>query len=383
MTHSASSAHYHLPRMQEMGRVFWCHSIGILAISLAMIFVPIFLLKSGFSFRDVLVFIFLQQLFALLLQYPASKCFRIFNPHHLLALGAMCYALFFVLLSSLLSYHWPLALLALVWSFNRTIYWTAFHYIFGLARRPQRAGRQIAGINALTMLATTVAPAIGGIVATLFNIGYIYAAAIILLFIAVVPMIGKKETIPKTNLNFSWKQTWEMRRDAFANLCNGIVTTGEVSIWPLLVFVLVGTYAGVGLLSSVIAFASIVITLYVGRREETKGERHYIKQGLAFYSVTNIGRALAQNSLQIFGLNLLAGIGRSLYITPFMNRYYTSSDSSSRVGYISVMEGMFSVGGVVYSAGLLLLSLAFPMKEVLVIGVGTVAISVIGIRLMR
>lgn len=369
--------------MKEMGKIFWCHSVGMLAISLAMIFVPIYLYNIKFSFTEILVYILLQQVFSILLQYPVSKSFRLINPHHLLAIGALFYALFFSLLGTIETYHWPLMLLAFVWALNRTAYWTAFHYIFSLARRPTQAGRQIAGLTALTMIATTVAPAVGGIVATVFGIGYIYIAAILLLLISVIPVLKKEITIPKTTFNLSWKETCLMRRDAYANLCNGMVVIGEVNIWALLVFVLVGTYAGVGVLSSVIAIASIAISVYVGRREETRGEKRYIKQGLAFYSITSLGRAMAQNSLQIFGLNLLGGIGRSLFVTPFMNRYYTSSDGDSRLGYTTIMEGAFSVGSAIYVASLLGLSLVLPMKEVLTIGVGIIAIIVVGIRLMR
>lgn len=366
-----------------MGKIFWCHSIGMLAISLAMIFVPIFLLRSGFSFTEVLVFILVQQVFSVLLQYPVSNCFRIINPHYLLVVGVLWYAVFFILLGTIETYHWPLMLLAVVWAFNRTLYWTAFHYIFGLARKPIQAGRQIAGITALTMFATTVAPAIGGVVATVYGINYIYVTAVLLLLISVIPVLKKEVIIPKTKLNFSWKEARKIRRDAYANMCNGMVVVGEVNIWPLLVFVLVGTYAGVGLLSSVIALASIIITVYVGRREETRGEKRYIKQGLAFYSITSLGRTMAQNGLQIFGLNLLGGIGRSLFVTPFMNRYYINSDSGSRLAYITVMEAAFSIGAAIYIAVLILLSLVLPVKDVLTIGVGVIAVGVIGIRLMR
>ena len=174
-----------------------------------------------------------------------------------------------------------------------------------------------------------------------------------------------------------------MRRDAIANMFNGVIIMGEFSIWPLLVFVLVSTYAGVGLLSSVVALASIIITLYVGRREETRGERRYIKEGLFVYGLTNLGRVIVQNSFQIFGLNLLSGIGRSLYTTPFMNRYYTNSDGTFRLGYITVMEGAFSLGTALFVAILFLISLILPMNTVLAIGLGIVAVSVAGVRLMR
>jgi hypothetical protein len=48
-------AHYHIPRLKEIGKVYWCNTMANLGSSLAAIFVPIFLLKNGYDFTDVLV----------------------------------------------------------------------------------------------------------------------------------------------------------------------------------------------------------------------------------------------------------------------------------------------------------------------------------------
>jgi MFS family permease len=369
--------------MKEMGRIYWCHSVGALGVSLVVIFVPIFLLKSGYSFSAVLLYLLLQQLLAAVLQYPAGRLLQYLHPHHQLAIGTLWYAVFFGLLTTLHAYHWPLGLLALVWALNRTMYWAAFHYSFGLARAHVRGGRQIAGITALVVLAQTAAPAIGGIVATVFGIKYIYMLAIITLLIAVIPMLKTENGPPRVKLQLSWHEIWNMRRDSLANICNGIVVLAEQNLWPLLVFLVVSSYAGVGLLSSTIAVASIGVTLYVGRKQELHGEPYYIKRGLAAYSLTSLGRSLVENSTQIFGLNLLGGVGRSLYVTPFMNRYYSNSDGSFRLGYITVMETAFSVGTSLFLLILLILSMRFSMKIVLEISLAAVALAVIGVRSMR
>jgi MFS family permease len=389
MPYTHAHSHYHLLRMKEMGRIFWCHSIGALGVSLVVIFVPIFLLKSNYSFSAVLLYLLLQQALAAALQYPAGRLLQYIHPHRQLAIGTLWYAVFFGLLITLHTYHWPLGLLALAWALNRTMYWAAFHYSFGLARGQTHAGRQIAGVTALVVLAQTAAPAIGGIVATAFGIKYIYITAIITLLIAIVPMFKTGVGPPRVKLHISWPAIYTMRRDALANVCNGIVVLAEQSLWPLLVFLVVSSYAGVGVLSSMIAVASIGVTLYVGRQQETRGERYYIKRGLAAYSLTSLGRALVENSVQIFGLNLLGGVGRSLYVTPFMNRYYSNSDGldrdgeAFRLGYITVMETAFSIGSSLFLLILLALSLWLSVRTALEISLAAVALAVMGVRSMR
>jgi hypothetical protein len=369
--------------MKEMGRIYWCHSFGALGVSLVAIFIPIFLLKQGYSFSDVLLFLVLQQFYALLLQYPTSFMMQYVRPHLMMVLGSFFYVVLFLLLITLHEHDWPIPVLALIWSFNRTWYWTGFHYCFSLSRAHRKSGRQIAGINSIVILITTSTPAIGGIIATYIGINYVYWAAIFLLILACIPMLNLSHSPPSPRLGISKHEFLAMRRDMFANFFNGMVLMTEQSLWPIFIYLIVTSYAGIGLLSSVIAVASVMAAIHVGREEKTRGEHHYIKQGVTTYSLTSLARGLAQNTTQIFGLNLVSGLGRSLYVTPFLNRYYSNSDGGHRLAYITLMEGSFSAGAAVFLLGVLLLTLFIPIKTVLIAGFTIASLMVMGVRLIR
>lgn len=385
MSHLPAYSHYHLLRLNltEMRRVYWCHSIGILAASLISIFIPIYLLKIGYSFTDVLVFLLLQNVMSVALQYLVGFSFRWIRPHHLLALGHIALIALFALLMTQPEHQWPLAWLALAWAFNRTIYWPAFHYCFSLARAHAKSGQQIAGLYSLVIFGSTVAPAVGGIIATLFNINYVYILACILTFVAILPMLKANQGPGTVSLRITKQMLHKMRPDMKANVFNGMVVVAELSVWPLFVFLLVDSYAGVGILSSIIAFASILVALYVGRKTDNHYAKRYLRRGLTAYSLTSLGRAVAQNVTQVFGLNLLGGIGRSLYVTPYMDRYYHNSDGPLRLGYIINMEAAFVVGSSLYTLGLLGLSLFFSPEVTLSIALGYVAFAVLGARFIR
>jgi hypothetical protein len=369
--------------MKEMGRVYWTHGVGALSIAVAMIFVPIFLLESGYSFQTVLLFLLGQHLLATLLQFPVGKLFAKISSHHLMALGGLWQIVFFGLLVTLDEFGWPLWLLATVWALYRTAYFPAFHYVFGAARAHENAGMQVAGLQSIIMVATTLAPAIGGIVATAFDITYTYMAAAVLLLIATLPMLSPNTGPPTVKLRLGKAELKKMRSDTMANVFLGMVIGAEKAIWPILVFVLVSSYAGVGILSSVVAIASIGVTMFVGKHEGVKGEHRYIKQGMLATAITSVIRTLVQNALHVFVANLFAGIGRSLYTTPFMNRYYTNGDGPHRLGYVVIQETAFSIGVSIYFALLLLLSMFVSMQLVLIIGVASAAFTVLGLRFMR
>lgn len=383
MSHLHAQHHYHLPRMREMGRVYWIHSFGALATSLVEIFVPIYLLISGLSLTSVLLFVIAQYGLSALLQYPFGKLFRRISPHHLLAYSTLFVSVYFLMLATLELSFANLALMALLWAMQHSGYWAALHYTFGLARAHDHGNRQIAGLDAIVILATTVAPAVGGIMATAFGIAWVYGLSCVIFLVAIIPMLRKNQGPATVELKISLQQIKTIRRDLYANLCAGGVQATEAVIWPLFVFFIVSSYAGVGILSSVIAIASMAVTLYVGRRSEKVGAKPYIKQGMATYSVTALARTLVQNTGHVFGLNLLAGVGRSLWHTPYLSRYYANSDGPRRLGYITAMETSHSLGAGIFLSFLLIMSAFASDKSVLVIGLATAAATILGIRLIR
>jgi hypothetical protein len=369
--------------MKEMGRVYWCHSIGAAGVGVISIFTSIFLLKIGYSFTAVIGLLFMQQLFSAIMFRPSAELLRISPPNRALASGSLFFIIFLFFLSTINTYHWPLWLIALVWSVNRTTYWTAFHYLFSLSRAHIHGGRQIAKLAALITVGGTIAPAIGGLIATKYGIKYTYIMSVVLLIIAISPLLFDKAGPQRISYKFSRADAKAMRRDLLAQIMNGSASMADQNIWPIFIFLLVSSYAGIGALSTSIAAASVVVTIYVGRKQEQKGERTYIKRGMMTSSLANLGRVATHSGAQIFGVNLLTGVGRALYVTPYMNRYYHNADGSQRLGYVVAMEVAFSVGGSAHMLILLLLSLVVSVKVVLTVGFGIAAICILGLRWIR
>lgn len=366
-----------------MGKIYWCHALGNLASGLVSVFIPVFLLKSGYDFQTVIAYLCIQQVFAAVLQPMAGHLFAYIRPHHLLAVGQACSVVLFALLATLDSHHWSLLWIALFWAGNRTIYWSAFHYLFSSARSRRRANHQISRMNALSMIATMAAPAAGGLLATHIGINYVYGLSIGLFILALTPILTDPDGPSKLKISMPWHKIQAMRRDALASGCSGIIIATELGVWPLFIYLIVMSYAGIGLLTSAIALASVVVTLYVGHREGKRTTRRNFERGLTVYSIASVVRALAQTSFHVFGLNLAGGVGRSLYVTPYMNRYYTNSDGEHRLGYITVMETMCSTFAAAFFFVLLLLSLLFAAKTALIAGLAITAFASLGVRQIR
>jgi len=375
--------HFHLLRFNELGRVFWAHSLGMIGSSLISLFIPIYLYNLGFPLPEILLFYLLGNLYAIFLQYPMSRVIARFGANRAMAVSTFFHIAYFVLLLTLPSGKWELGLVILPWAIARCLYWAAFHINFSKSRSKENAGRQLGLINAIVTLAHGVTPALGGIAATEFGISWVYGVAIGLFVISVVPLFFGMEVARKRLLKMRTVKWRKIRPDILSNFFNGMFTQSETMVWPLFVFFIVSSYAGVGLLSSVVTLAAIVVSIYVGRREATKGERHYLKEGAGVNTLTSAFRLLAENSGQIFGINLIGGIGHSLFATPFLSRYYEHADEEPRQEYVAVMETVNALGSLLFYVLLFSLSLYFTTSLVLFVGLAMAVPASLGMRLMR
>ena len=375
--------HYHHGRLTELKRVFMAHTLASVGSSLVSIFVPIFLLKSGYSFPEVMVFLMAQNLSGLIFQYPVTKIVSRIGANRGMAIGLFFAALYFLSLLTLSTYHWPLIMVASLWGIDRDFYWLSMHADFSKARAQEKAGSQISALTSIITFAHGLTPAIGGILATSLGIGWVYAVAISLLLLATLPLLRSPEVTkirPTSLRNLDYKRIW---RDPASNFFNGITTTAEMVIWPLIIFFIVQSYAAVGVLSSIVIVASIIVAMYVGKREASRGEKHYLRRGLALETVTNTLRVIASNAGHIFGINLVNGVSRSLYTTPYMTRYYRHADEEPRLEYISLMEMGNQLGGVTVLMIMLIASFSLSIEQTLLLGVVIAIPASFGTRLIR
>jgi hypothetical protein len=286
-----------------------------------------------------------------------------------MAVGIVMHIVFFAMLLTLPNFHWPLGIVAVAWALQRTTYWVAFHVNFSKARAHKKSGRQIGRTNIVKIVAGGLAPAVGGYLATAYGISWLYGVALGLYLLALIPLVGAP-TIGNRYRPSLKRLNWaKIRPDLYANAGNAITTVAETAVWPLLVFTIVPTYRGVGALSSVVAIASIFTAFYVSRREEKRGERHYLGEGVTLASLSDVFRLFAQNAGHVFGVNLIGGMGNALYYTPFFSRYYQHADEEPRIQYIVAMEVAHEVAWAAFYFVLLGLSFILTSYQTLLVGV--------------
>lgn len=376
-------AHYHGPRLSELGRLYWAHSIGVLAGALANILVPIYLLKIGYSLSDVFLFYVVVSAVAIGFVYLTVRFLGKIGANRAMAAGNAFHIITFLSLALLPGHHLSLLVPAMLWAATRGVYWPAFHANFSKSRAHEKSGREVGGIIAIVQLAGGIAPGIGGVIASLYGINMLYGISIGLFVGAIIVLLSGPEVIRHNVLRLGRLDWRKILPDLTASFSYTFVTAVEMAIWPLLIFFIIPSYAGVGLLSSVVVLSSMAIALFVGRREERRGERHYIKRGTTVSALSHALRLFASTTLHVFGINLVGGAGHSVLATSYLNRYYKHSDEESRLAYIFAMESAHLFGWLIIFVFLYLMAIVISGTQAMLLLVALAIPLSFGVRLIR
>lgn len=365
-----------------MTALYLIHSLRTAAIAFMVILLPIYLTNIGYSLREVLLVFVAEGFIWLMMLYPTAYFMHRLGVHLSMAIavfsiiGSMV-SLVFLPLNNMLIISYVL------FSACSALYWFVFRLNFTAITKGKEAGKKIGFINALFLASQGIAPAIGGIVAQIYGIEWTYTIAIIVVIFACIPFFGKPDIVKWPRLNLSKLNTKRIIPDLVADAGSTIDDSVGALVWPLLVFMIIPSYAGVGILSALVVISAILISLWVGYREAKKGEAHYLKQGSLVLSITNFFRFFSQTILQVAGINLLTGIGHALYTTPLASRYYKNAAREPTLEYVFAMQVVSAIAWTGYPLVLIALTFVLPDKQVLIFGALLAIPATWAIRFMR
>jgi hypothetical protein len=217
----------------------------------------------------------------------------------------------------------------------------------------------------LIAVLSAIAPFIGGTLASKYGFHFLFGMVTALLLFAVAPLFTNHEPHLRRQFNVFKLRRKSLKLQALSYCGSGIESTTNANFWPLFVFLLVGNYRDVGLVTSAALLFTILVTYIVGRTADARGKCGYIRLGSSITGVTYFIKVFVTNIYQVFGLNIITAISHSLFTSPFITEYYLHADEEYRPEYIFLMETSIDLGRVVFLGILYVLSFYLSTKNLL------------------
>jgi len=250
-----------------------------IGLSLTMLFIPLYLyVEVGYSiFHVMLYFLFIASLFALCIPFSGKIITALGIKHaiifHIPVMAAYWFVLRYLTGSFWHDMTWMIPIMVLYAFSKSPMNGAEQAFIHKHIIQRKKYGRGLSGIRIVLIIASIVAPVIGGIVTFYFGYDTLFIVSIIFVLLSGIPFFLTKDTYfrttiqAKTVLKYTWKKLSPNFFWAHFGRC------GPESLlwafWPIFIYLIVLNPIKVGAVVTGASFIAIIISWSIGKYIDT------------------------------------------------------------------------------------------------------------------
>ncbi len=313
-------------------------AIKSFALSMMGIFIPIFLIKQGYTLSSVLIFYAVLNATHALFVIPAAKISSLYGFRYSISLSFPLLLVFYAGLYALESHHWPLYLLAMIFGLSNAFYWTGYHLDFTVFSDNNHRGKEVGTIKIITLIFQALGPLTGGLILAFIGFKALFAVAAVLLLCSSLPLFFlKKEHSP---INYKTKNFLKGQKikDILSFAGYGIESGIATVIWPIFIFfTILNNFWELGLISSLSLFFSLLFIFIVGKLFDIYG-KIILKLGSILNTAVWIFRFFVKTKFQVYLADSFYGITQALVHIPFDALSYNKANKTDIINFIVLRE---------------------------------------------
>ena len=334
---------------------------------MVFVFIPIYLLKLGYSLSMVLLFFGVLSGTHALLVVPAAKIASKFGFKHSILFSIPFLITFYYFVNTIEAYNWPLLMIPIIGGISSALFWTGYHADFSKFSKRKSRAKQVCVAHIASSMCAVFGPLAGGLVLTYFGFNILFILAVTLFIISAVPLFFSKDTHQK--MNFSLKQVFTNQKikDGLAFFGHGIEGITSGIIWPIFIFfTILGSYVKLG---SVVTFSMIFsgLVMILAAKFADKNRRLVLRIGIIAHSVIWFVKFFITTMFHVFVVDALHGMTRAARGVSYEALSYDKANKSKSImEFIVFREILINAGA---SITILTMSLFLNYKASFVIAI--------------
>ncbi len=321
-----------------------------LALSMVMIFEPIYLYKIGYSLQKIMLFYLITYLIYFLIMPLGGKFARKKGYELGMLLGTILFSLFYIGLFFIEQYPFLFYLVPFILALQKTFYWPAYHADFARFSDDSEEGREIGGLTMAVSLVYIIGPALAGFIILQWGFGALFTFATIIFLASNIPtLITKEEFAIK---DFSYKDAY-LRLISKKNRKSFIAYLGfgeeliVLVVWPVFISIIITDIFDLGLIITLATLITSIITLYIGRITDSRNKKSILSLGASFYSLAWFIRIFIINQLGVFFVDTLSRLSKNVIAVPLTAITYERAKSRSIMKTVLFFEMSLVVGKLI------------------------------------
>lgn len=351
----------------EVAELYASRVLRMTALHLVGGFLSIYLYKNGYSISFIALFWLAFNLLKALISLPAAKLISIIGSKRAIFVANILYIPAMVGFAMLPTYGvWMLLPVLIFEAISAAMYAIAHNVGFSKIKSLSHGGRELAFMHIMEKAAGGLSPVLGGFLALWFGPQVVLIISSVLFLVAAVPLFrtGEKVRLGKP-LNLRALPWRLVRGHAVAQSVLGFEYIVMNTVWTLFVSLTVvgvssgdSIYAVLGILSSVVLFASLIASFVYGKIVDGKKGKDLMKISAVFLSLTHLFRGVIGSPVAAGAMNAATEASYTGVLIPYFRALFDNADrSGNRIAYLGFMEMLTGLGAVAATGVLYLLTL--------------------------
>jgi len=392
MTSDRSSLHVsHFPylKFDNTPQMWWLNGLRIsreLAAKLVLFFLPLFLFQQGQSLsfwpdqfsslqRGVMwlaLFFLVRNVVALITAIPSAQLISKIGPQRAIELSQLGFMMqFWLLLIGKDQAIW-LVLAAAVLDGTQNLFWSSYFTLLSQNAVKTRFGADVGLINFLLHLVVLLAPILGGWLIMWQGFGALFLVGIVCVLVGMILALKLNVSEAKDRVSwtefFSWLHERSYQKLAFSYV-GRYSNDAALSIWPLYVFLLVGSVQEVGYLYSLALFLAMIVTyITAAGLDKLHNRRPFVFSG-GLLSLLWLMRTQIGSIWSIVMIDTCDRLTASFHWLFFDKQFLVRSKGREALSFFAYREVIIGLAAVGFWLGFILIFGLFgwPLKAVFVV----------------
>lgn len=377
---------YHYEKMYKLFYTdFWQFELSIwlhvFARSMISVFIPIFLLKMGYTISHVMLYYFIFNVFDFPLNFFAKWLTQKIGARRVIILGSMSSVIFFFLLYFLSFNNWPLLIaMAFFAALYDTLYWVSHIYYFMKCDKNDRnISKGVSFLYIVKRIAGILAPLLGALILIFLNQRVLILVSITFLILSIWPLFKIKHTKDKP----TGKPT--KMRDFFKGwsgikeyLIQGIFSFHNVAegvIWPIFIFTLFKTFESVAFIPIIVSISTVSFIYFTGKIKK-ENRTKIMALGSLLITIIWMLRLIIDNNIFYYVSIFLIGLFSVLVTLPLDSSLFEKGEKKDALAS-SAYRNIFSMFPRIFFYGFLFILLDIFKVSFLSAAIGMFIIMVI------
>lgn len=353
--HAAVTNFLHHHRFSERSQIFVANGLKMFGVSIFSIFAPIYLFRLGYDLHTILLFFVLDFGLRMVWQPFAGWFTAKYGSKHALIVSAGGTITTLLLLYSLPSMHWPLLLIAAVNGFANVFHFLGYFVNFTGTQNVTQSGKSTGVMAQLVIVATSLGPLVGGIIADTAGASWALIAAVAVVIASLYPLLTSADVVERHRFDLRQLDIRGMRGDLVSQVGKAWDNRSAMIIWPFFLFFIVDNYRDVGLIAT-LSFLAVMATAYLATQFVDKLEVPMLISGSTISAIFHLLRGFVTSLGGAIWLNMADGVVNWVSQIPWQAEMYRHAKSQSPVEYFALSNFTSDASSTVYFVILLLVS---------------------------